>query len=275
MKKYILFANSGQAVLMLVLITIVGLTIGLSLIARTVTDIRISSQIEQSSRAFSAAEAGVQNALSASVVNQSGSVNLPGATGNYSISKLGGNSNVIDYELTHAGSSQILWLIDHKDDRTLDETATSYSPSSNLDICWGSDDTQPPGIKISLFYNDSGTYKVAYGAYDHDNSQNNFDSTPNFGSNFCDFTYRFKKTINPNGTFGIPVTAKLLYMRIQPVDIDTPIAVKPYASIPQQANLITSVGQTDTGVVRKIQVVQGYPAIPELFDFSFFTSNMN
>jgi len=40
-----LHRNSGQVVLILILITVVGLTIGLAMISRTITDIRITSQI--------------------------------------------------------------------------------------------------------------------------------------------------------------------------------------------------------------------------------------
>ena len=94
---------SGQVVLIIVLLTMVGLTIGLSLISRTVTDVRISSQIEQSSRAFSAAEAGVETALKAIEAAPTGTLEFDenGTTAEYKVTALGGNQDEIYFmELT-------------------------------------------------------------------------------------------------------------------------------------------------------------------------------
>lgn len=260
--------------LMLVLITIVGLTIGLSLISRTVTDIRISSQIEQSSRAFSAAEAGIENALRGAVVGQPGSVTLPDATGSYSVAEIGNSTSVLEYPVTSPVNTQTLWLIDHNVDGTLNESATSYSPSSDIDICWGTDPNITPAIILNLYYKSGTTYKVARGAYDQNAASrgNYFDSVDSVG-NYCSGNYRFKKTITSTTTFGLAPTDKLLMLRIQPVYENTTIAVKPYAALPLQGKVITSVGQTTTGVARKIKVTQGYNVLPSLLDFAFFGEN--
>src|SRR3990167_5301279 len=86
-----IFLNRGQIILILVLITVVGLTIALSLVSRTISDIRITSQIEQSSKAFSAAEAGVETALRTSVVGgPTGTVSLAGAAASYIVKAQGG-----------------------------------------------------------------------------------------------------------------------------------------------------------------------------------------
>jgi hypothetical protein len=55
--------KSGQVVLIVLLVMVVVLTIGLSLISRSVTDISISKDEEEAIRAFSAAEAGIEAAL--------------------------------------------------------------------------------------------------------------------------------------------------------------------------------------------------------------------
>lgn len=59
----LMIKNRGQVALVVVLAMVVLLTIGLSVISRTVTDIRISKETEESTRAFSAAEAGIEEAL--------------------------------------------------------------------------------------------------------------------------------------------------------------------------------------------------------------------
>jgi len=55
--------NSGQAVLVVLFIMVVVLTITLSLLSHSVTDVSISKDEEEAVRAFSAAEAGIEEAL--------------------------------------------------------------------------------------------------------------------------------------------------------------------------------------------------------------------
>lgn len=276
--------NSGQVVLMLVLITIVGLTIGLSLISRTVTDIKISTQMDQSGRAFSAAEAGIESALKSVVVGgQPSTVNLPDATGTYSIANIGGNTAPLTFPVTSPNNAQIVWLADHNTDGTLNETSGNYPPSSSLDICWGTNPNLKPAMVISLFYKSGSSYKIARSAYDRYPSDhppspsNNFDTNLEEnagGSVYCDGNYRFRKIITPQTDFGMGVADKLLFLRIRPVYENTIFAVRPISSLPTQSKVITSVGQTkNAGVVRKIQVIQGNNELPSIFDFALFAEN--
>src|SRR3989339_1641784 len=55
--------QAGQVILILILVMAVALAIGISVIQRSLSDISTSSKVEQSSRAFSAAEAGIEKAL--------------------------------------------------------------------------------------------------------------------------------------------------------------------------------------------------------------------
>ena len=52
--------QKGQILLLVVLVMTIALTIGLSLATRTITDIRTTTEEENSQRAFSAAEAGIE-----------------------------------------------------------------------------------------------------------------------------------------------------------------------------------------------------------------------
>lgn len=56
--------QQGQIIIILLLLMLVALSIGLALTQRSVTDVNTSTQAEQSNRAFSAAEAGIEKALS-------------------------------------------------------------------------------------------------------------------------------------------------------------------------------------------------------------------
>ena len=53
----------GQALLIVLLVMTVALTVGLSVATRTIVNVRITTQEEQSQRAFSAAEAGIEETL--------------------------------------------------------------------------------------------------------------------------------------------------------------------------------------------------------------------
>lgn len=53
----------GQVLLITVLVLSIAVTIALSLIGRSVTDVSMSRNLEESARAFSAAEAGIEETL--------------------------------------------------------------------------------------------------------------------------------------------------------------------------------------------------------------------
>lgn len=269
-------AQSGQIVLLLVLITVIGLTVGLSLIARTVTDVRISSQIEQSGRAFSAAEAGVESALRSSIAGAapSGSINLTGAVAQYSVKPVGGTSDIYTFPVTDVNKVQVLWLAPHNTDGTLDLSGTGAFPAtSSFDLCWGSREGISPAVALTLIYVDGGEYKISKAAFDSTNRGNGFTLASDSSGGYCNGNYTYRQTINPTTDFSINPTDTLVMLRISPVYDGTAFAIVPSSPLPVQANQIVSVGQTETGIVRRIEVTQGYQVLPEVFDFTFFTEN--
>ncbi|MBI2616853.1 hypothetical protein HYW55_01810 [Candidatus Gottesmanbacteria bacterium] len=272
--------QKGQVVLLLVLITVIGLTIGLSLISRTVTDVRISSQIEQSGRAFSAAEAGIESALRSGTSNvTSGNVSLPGASASYSVSPVS-VSAATSYHLplTATGKSQTLWLMAHDDATGALDESNYYDFTNGIDVCWGSDSSTVPALLVTLFYKDStGDYSIAKAAFDANASTRGNGFSPLSlneipPGTYCQGGYSYRKSLTYSA-FGLSGSLKAIALRMKPWYADTKIGVLPGASLPTQGNVITSLGQSETGVVRKIQVIQGYSALPEVFDFSYFSEN--
>ena len=76
---------------------------------------------------------------------------------------------------------------------------------------------------------------------------------------------------------GLGIGAKHpVFLRIRPLynPDPIPIVVELYSSaapdIPNQGDRIESVGKTDSGVTRKIEVVTTYPAMPAIFDYVLF-----
>lgn len=87
--------KSGQVVLIVLLVVVVVLTIGLSLISQSVTDISISKDEQEAIRAFSAAEAGIESALQNIALGFS-TVDVDGITANVRVSN---QNNNLDFDL--------------------------------------------------------------------------------------------------------------------------------------------------------------------------------
>lgn len=265
--------NQGQVVLLIVLLTVIGLTIGLSLVARTITDVRISSQIEQSQRAFSAAEAGVETALQlgTSIGTSSGSLSLEGSEAQFIVSPLGGAVAVYLLPLTSVGQAQTIWLIEHTEEGALDESSASYPPDAPLDICWGETTGNVPALTVTILYQEGGNYKIAKAAYDPLASSrgNNFLPVATTEGNNCQGSYLYKQTISAS-SLGVASDSKLIALRLQPVYADTSMAVFPTSSLPVQGIEIISQGKTETNIVRRIRVTQSYQSLPEMFNFTYF-----
>ena len=277
--------QQGEIILVILLVMAVGLTIGLSVAGRSLTDIKLSTQVEESSRAFSAAEAGIEEALkagiSSSAANYQGSTN--NATYNVALSSLGGSASQFTFpNAIPAGDSQTIWLVPYTE--TGPDTGTPAYTEGTITVCW-KNITSPPkaALEVSVFYKGAdGIYKIARAAYDPDNdrvtSQNNgFDNNVAAGSACTDgssaYDYQVLLTF---GEMSPPAPASgdtLIALRLRPVYADAKIAVVPAggANIPEQGKSIVSTGQTNSGVTRKWNVVQTYAAPQDIFDYAVWS----
>ncbi len=270
-------AQRGQIVLITLLILTIATTIALSLLSRTTTDTAISKQVEDAARAFSAAEAGIEEALKAGV-SKSGIYELsPGLTYTVNVAFISGTADLYAFpKKTLKGHTETLWLAAHNADGTLDENTTYQSPS--LDLCWSSE-TPVPALVVAILYKESsdGSYRVLRGAYDADvvRAGTNKFAAPTFGVGGCGAntgtTYKQTITFNALNPTVDPTVDKLLAMRIRPVYSDTQIVADPVAALPYQGNRIESVGATANGVNRKIIVHQQYRSASTIFDSAIYS----
>lgn len=253
--------NKGQAVLIVMLVMAVALTIGLAIVSRTTTDIKISQQQEESARAFSAAEAGIEELLK------------PGAGTTFALPDIGGGASV-DAKVTTAsgyseflfpdeilpGQTAILWLAEHSGD-DLNESNT-YSGSS-FNLCWNGE-----AVEVSVYYKQGGEYKVTRGAYDPNRTRgNNFADVDSGG---CLGLAR-KKTINFS-SLGVPGGSILLFANLKPYYSTTKIGVVAASgkSFPSQGKEIESTGTLGT-IARKVRVFRSWPAPAAVFDYGLFS----
>jgi len=297
-KKY----QSGQALLIVLLSMAVVLTIVLSIISRTVTDVKVTSQDEESLRAFSAAEAGIEKALFAgsSINGTIGSGDIP-AGYSADISQFAEGDTEYVYPVSvFAGESVTVWFVSHDENGFLvcDASHRCYT-GNKIRLCWGRPGTSAnaptaPAIEASIFYRTSqpgyANVKVSRGTSDPNStriSSNHFASTDsNSGCTVGDMNFAFYKDFNFS-SLGIPdslssVIGNLQYIRVKfyyNTDITQPLGVVVTDStnpnnlnrfLPAQGNKVTSSG-TYASANRKIEVFQGYSEIPDIFENALFS----
>jgi hypothetical protein len=142
--------NSGQTILVILLILAVVLTISLSAISTSITDIKISQQTEEASRAYYVAESALENQFllpASAPLTESG--NLGGI--HYEVSRVAQEG--LEYLLPNqleAGQTQTVWLVGHNDDGTINET--TFFAGSSLDFYFGNSAVVggQPAVTISL-----------------------------------------------------------------------------------------------------------------------------
>lgn len=250
----------GQTILILILVLTVGLAIGISVVQRSLSDISTSSKVEQSSRAFSAAEAGIERALSggsignisvgdnSALVNDSGS--LPPA------------NTALEYPPLSKEELAHFWL------------DPSYTNSS-LDVYFGKTDTpvsDKPALEVTVITSSGGNYSSTKKFFDADSSRI---STNGFT------TCSSSSVITNNNTQSTPFLCKanvaysgtpiLVRIRVLYSNTSQPVALNQTSgSLPQQAHIFTSTG-TAGDTQRKVQVFKLDKVVPFYFDYALFS----
>lgn len=169
-------AEEGQILLTLVLVVLVSLTIGLSISQRAISNLSTSTKTEQSSRAFSAAEAGIEQALrtNAEVANltlDNQSKATVSSTGLLPVYR-----QALEYPPISKADFGQIWLAKPQD-------LTPYYSQDTLTVFFGnagedytSDDTKP-AIEINLVTQNGNDYISTRYYFDSDLSRitgNNF-----------------------------------------------------------------------------------------------------
>lgn len=271
--KYLLFFGEfinkefqkGQALLIVVMVMVIALTVGLSILVRTTSSVHTSNEDENSQRAFSAAEAGVEQSLvSGSAVPLT---TLAGSTSyQTAIATVGGPA----FNL----SNGTIVLKDDPVDIWLSTYPTYAGPwNGNLTINWGSaSDVCNPSeavntqaaIELILIYGTKVNPSVKKYALDpcaSRRSVNNFQSPTVPGDSINGKTYAYKKVL--------PIASGLI-MRIVPLYAPTVIGAEGDVGLPSQGSLVTATGVSDNAQ-RKIVSYRGNPKLPiELFPFNIF-----
>ena len=290
--KLVFNFQSGQVLLITLLIMVVGLTVGLAVIARSVTSVKISTQEEESQRAFYAAEAGLEELLLPGASIPTGPVMVGDAS--YTLIVGGGTEpggqkftfkNLIEQDET-----QPVWLVGHDVNGEIlavgvaGELTSRYPIGQPIDICWSNPDSgDTPAMEITIIHQrtiGSKEYGVARGAYDPEGSRrysNKFSNiTPAPVPNCSDYQYSQRISF---ATFNLPgynpgnpsnSTVRVVALRLRPIYNDAKVAVVGSSPLPPQGKEIESLGQAGTAQ-RKLKVFRAYPSFPSVFDYVLFS----
>lgn len=280
-------ANSGQVLIIILLVMIVGLTTGLFLLGRTTSDVALSNKLEESARAFNAAEIGIEEAIlsgvGASILplpsGVSYTVNLADITvPNNSIYPGTASQNTA----TTLGDVFTLWLVPHNEATgELIETGNVFALNPNIYVCFNSS-TPTPAIGVTVIYKDNTTlpsqYRAAFVGFDPDTTrqvENNFSGVEPNAQACSTNGYVYRAWLKMNQDFGTDLRGPNyvpIALRIRPYYASTPIGIVATGqTLPKQGNQIASTGKYgDTA--RKIEVNQGYVVPAPFLDNAVFNT---
>jgi len=280
--------QSGQVLLIVVLIMVVALTVGLSLVSRTIINVKTSTDTSNSQNAFSAAEAGIEQALQqGSKLDPSFTIkNTPiGSFSNISalsVQDVGGpgdttspnpkSLNLNNGDIIHQDEGIDLYLSD--------VVFSNPYPAGTMTIYWGTpggsacSDAAIEAITIS---GTAANKKVTSAQAIHDafdpcpsgnraSTQANHFTTATTGSK--SITYGGITTMYAySAQIALPTNGFL--MHIVPLYADTKIGVVAPSGLPLQGQIITSTG-TSGGTQRKISLYQSNGQIPAEMFYTLF-----
>jgi hypothetical protein len=281
--------ESGQALVLILLSLSVVLTIVLFVMSRSITDIAISTEQADSVRAFSAAEAGVENALITGA-GSGGSVTIGDASYSVDVTNYSENLPTFNYPVPLlSGDSMTNWFVAHNSTGGITCAAGFACFTGNtLKLCWGNSGTPAsgsttPAAEISVYYETTpgslSTIQVARAAFDPNVSRaaSNYFTGVDAGTCQIDgVSYAFQKTITMSG-LGIPagsynVSNGLIFAKVKMLyntDIGHIVGISANfagdTTLPSQGINIVSTGVSGTtGSLsnRRVSVFRGWHEFP-------------
>lgn len=271
--------QKGQVLLIVVLVMVVALTVGLSVASRSIVSLRTVNDEENSQRAFSAAEAGIERAVKGNCIDTSCTISAD-------LSELNDNTKfetnftttakpITGTEFLVRGGVQVkqdegsdIWLSRYSTE--LSELYTNQW-SGTITVLWSdtsgncAGSAKPAALQVMVLRGDRTDLQNAQ------LSQYAFDPcATQRGNNFTVPTINNVETkigaqkFYYGASISVPAETPGLLMRVIPLYGNTIIGIKGTAAFPIQGQQITSTG-TAQNTVRKISFTQSYASIPSEF----------
>ncbi len=279
--------NKGQLILTLILVMSVALVVGLSVIQRSIVDVSTSNKVEQSSRAFSAAEAGIEQALLRA--DTSGQREIPfdnsakATVANSglipAIAAAGTRQDPLEFPPIDKEEVAHVWLANPY----LGDPPNQQYNQDAIEVYWGNSDTDVPAIEMTFVYLDGTVYKSQKLYFDSPSVTrtpiNNFtisgvtcrSSTAYFQLQESRYKCMVSAQVRSAST-NRPILGRirLLYNKsAQPIAFWGG-SCGADCSLPPQARRITSTGKSGESQ-RKVRLFQQDKVVPPYFDFAIFS----
>lgn len=280
--KVVAAKKQGQILVLVLLIIVVALAVGLSVAARNITNLRTSAQTEQSQRAFTAAEGGVEDVLSKISKVASDLVSGSGVNSGCAILADQAECTVpvtddISADVVVKSSSTYESTIELGNVGQIDLTGAS----GNVQIEWAK--CGDPIDELSATLGVTQYFKEPGGLYSQ--SRKMFQGDPTRLTEFAVDPPGWDNSVGPvacgpgtdfrnSATVALdaPVGSESVMLRIRPFWVKTTVKVTGQ-NLPTQIYNITSTARTETGITRRIQVSRtALPQLPAVFDYVLFSS---
>lgn len=156
--------SRGQVAIIVLLVSAVLMTVGLSLSKNSTVETKIDTNEELLKKAFNAAESGVSYYLGTGNTSYSSPDNLSSA--NVNVSNIVANGSNLDFgEYVPKNGTEFYWLVNHLDDGSIGNT---YYGASSVNVC-GTGFTG--SLEINYFYKIGTNYGVKRYGYNFSTSQ--------------------------------------------------------------------------------------------------------
>lgn len=291
--------QKGQALLIILLVMSVILTVVLSVVSKSVTDISITTSEKDAFRAFSAAEAGVEEALLKDTSTGGTSVTLdPTSNASYSTNittPLVDSNRFIYPKDLKSGETATFWFVNKDLDGRLFCDPASGKPcfrGSQIEVCWGDPSlAENSAIEVALYYdttfqsvanpNNLTGMKVYKDNFDkeHTTRGNNF-SGPGSGCSLNSVNFKFTTSnlvipavfgatcTNTPGCF-LTMSVKMLY-NSSPQPVALRVTSGGGTKLPSQGTVIESTGVAGDST-RRINVFKSHPEAPDVFNTALYS----
>ena len=259
MKKTQLVSKKGQAALILLLVVLVALGFGLSIISQSVTDVKISLHDQEASRAFNAAEAGIEQALK-DISVASGNLLVDDIQVDYSVTgqtQLDGvfkENESVQVSLTDADPNLNTLTVEW-----VDSTSTAENPAS----CSNASGQAPASLLISIVDDTNQLRQLGINSCSL-NGDNGMVDIADVGSG--NFLRQYSFPIDVDG-----IGDDDLLVRIRPIYNTTSLMVTGNVELPVQSYTIDSTAQTPSLESKAIKVTRTETATPPIFDYVLFS----
>jgi hypothetical protein len=252
----------GQALLVVMLVLGVAMTVGLSVVSRSITEVNISSTAEDSTRALEAAEAGIEKSLAGVGTFASGTVDHPTTN---TFSENNAVVSVANISLGTASFYKLPYELESGDVATVD---LGSSTVNSVRVCWGTDEGLNPVAEVMIYSTNGGSVEMRKWMIGPGFTTlgSNDTSKPCQGTSDPQI-YNYRYSID---TSAIPGTLTMMRVRILGNKAHPFAFHLPSGNMPDQGKDTFSTG-TAGGTSKKVKVTQLKPDIPFMFDSALFS----